>query len=105
MTSTTATQDGPGRYRLPVVGDLDLATADGFRQRAQGVLDCGDCAALVLELSGVTFADSTGLGALVAIRNTCVERQVTLTLESVARPVGRLLQLAGLDTIFDIAPG
>lgn len=55
-------QDTRGAARLTVTGELDLQTAPALRQ-ALGDLPRG--AAAVLDLSGVTFIDSTGIAAIV----------------------------------------
>lgn len=53
-----------------VLGDLDLATAQPFLDRALPLFDraAGD---LTVDLTGVGFCDSSGLAALVALRRRC----------------------------------
>jgi anti-sigma B factor antagonist len=46
-------------------GDLDMAVADQFRRTLTDLID-GKHARLVLDLGGVAYIDSSGLGALVA---------------------------------------
>ena len=46
-----------------VSGDLDVQSADSFRRRVDAWM-AEDCPHLVLNLSKVTFLDSTGLGVL-----------------------------------------
>jgi anti-anti-sigma factor len=78
----------PGRYS--VLGEIDLATSDGLRQ-----LD-GEHGALVLDLHGVTFIDSTGVAALVRLRNRCRHDGCTFAIEAASEPVERVLQLVDL---------
>ncbi len=47
-----------------VVGDLDIRTAATFRQQVDEWFLASDHRRLVLNLSRVTFLDSTGLGAV-----------------------------------------
>ncbi len=47
-----------------VSGELDVQTADEFRTTIDAWLGDGPCRRLVLNLSRVTFLDSTGLGAV-----------------------------------------
>lgn len=47
-----------------VSGDLDVGSAEAFRLRVDEWFLQGDAARLVVNLSHVTFMDSTGLGAL-----------------------------------------
>ncbi len=57
-------EDGaPGEVHLVVAGDLDLTTADRL-DRALRDAERAEPRALVLDLSGVTFFDSTGLQIL-----------------------------------------
>ena len=50
----------------PDTNRLDSATAQGFLPDSLARL--GDARAVVIDLGGVDFIDSTGLGALVAVR-------------------------------------
>lgn len=64
---TAETPDANGRVRLIAVGELDIASAPLleaalFEHRA-------DEAAVVLDLAGVTFMDSSGLKVLVRAAN------------------------------------
>lgn len=51
---------------LAITGELDVATAPRLRQEAIRVTSGGDHR-IVLDLSGVGFLDSTGLGVIVGI--------------------------------------
>jgi anti-sigma B factor antagonist len=81
-------------------GDLDVFSAARLRSV---VFDPSSCSqdALVLDLSGIDFIDSTGLGVLVATRRWTRARSAELTI--VVRPgsvVARLLAVAGLGAVF-----
>jgi hypothetical protein len=54
---------------LTVTGDVDLATAGQFTDAGQMALGGGVCGTLRIDLGGVTFPDSTGVNALIQIRN------------------------------------
>jgi anti-sigma B factor antagonist len=51
-----------------VTGEIDVATAPALRDRLLGLLNRG-VASLVLDLRGVTFVDSTGVGSLLRIHH------------------------------------
>lgn len=51
---------------LAVVGEVDVATAPQLRQEAVRQVSVGN-ARLVIDLSGVDFLDSTGLGVIVGL--------------------------------------
>jgi len=57
---------------------------------------------LAVDLAEVTFIDSTGLGALVQLRNLAGEQKKALVLEPVSRAVARAMSLAGLTELFGI---
>jgi anti-sigma B factor antagonist len=57
---------------------------------------------LVLNLSGVTYIDSGGLGTLVALYTTARNSGSSIKLANLTRHVGDLLQVTKLVTIFDV---
>jgi anti-sigma B factor antagonist len=57
---------------------------------------------LVLNLSGVTFVDSGGLGTLVALYTTAQNSGGRIKLANLTQRVGDLLHLTKLVTIFEI---
>jgi len=88
---------------LTIVGDVDLATAPEVLDAGNDVFAKAEPSRLVLELSGVTFIDSTGLGALVQLRNLTQERGIALLLSSPSRSVSRAMSLAGLADVFGLS--
>ena len=55
-----------------------------------------------VDLSQTTFVDSSGLGALVALHKTAINRQGRLSLLNPTPPVQQILELTRLDGIFEI---
>jgi anti-sigma B factor antagonist len=98
----TPSQDIPQRTSLTLSGDLDLSATDTVHAAVAEALREDTCTSVCLDLAEVTFIDSTGLGALVAIRNQCLERQITLVLRRPSPTVRRLLQISTLDTVFTL---
>jgi anti-anti-sigma factor len=93
----TATRTAQGQTTLTVVGDVDLATANELRTAGLQALEDGPSDVLRIDLSGVTFLDSSALNALIAIHNAGAEQVV---LVSPSKPALRILQLTALDRIF-----
>jgi anti-anti-sigma factor len=89
-----------GSCVVSVVGEMDLAVVAEFLARALECLDRAD--ALTLDLGGVSFIDSSGLGALVRVRKEAGNRGKTLTLVNVSASTHRLLEITGLQDAFDI---
>ncbi len=98
--STTVTAD---QCELLVRGEVDVAVADELA--ALGV----QCAAhecvqrVIIDLSSVTFLDSTGLAALIQIQNDVDARAKKLTIRGATRSALKVLEITGLDKVFDLA--
>ena len=97
---TTIDTTPAGSPIVRVFGDLDVASTDGLITVADEVL--GDGIALTLDLGEVTFMDSTGLGALIKIRNHIIDRGGDFALSSVSSAVVRVLVLVGMADLFGV---
>lgn len=85
---------------LSVLGDLDVLDAVELRDAGLSALT-PECATLRIDLSGVTFVDSSGLAALIDIRNDALVAH-ELVLQDVSPRVRQVLTLSGLDSVFAI---
>lgn len=91
---------GPdGHATLSLSGEVDIAAVDELLAAARSCLDQATNA-IVLDLGAVTFIDSSGLGALVRVRNLAAERDLAIELIHVPRSVQRLFDLTGLESVF-----
>ena len=82
------------------VGEIDVATAPLLKSRLVALLD-GGFTRFVLDLSGVRYLDSTGLGVLIGfVRRLNGDGQMTLA--HAPGPVLALLELTGLDASFEV---
>lgn len=80
---------------LALSGELDIASAPDF-ERALADLDGSEATSrLVLDLSELTFMDSTGLRALLLARQRAVESDRELILRPGPRQVQRVFELSG----------
>ena len=82
-----------------MAGELDIATADQAYSYITEVID-GRSAPVTVDLSGVTFCDASGLGALARLARhaRAAGRQFMLTS---ARPsVLKIMRITGLDQAF-----
>ena len=84
-------QSRPGLVVLAPAGELDLATAARLREEAEAAEPSS--AALVLDLRGVSFMDSTGLRALVAVADQCERQGRDLFVVRGPAQVRRLLEI------------
>jgi anti-sigma B factor antagonist len=82
-----------------VTGDIDLATAPGLRD----ALNLPDTDHMVVDLRGVAFLDSTGLGVLVGALKRLRRRGGSLKIvTNGAGRVRRLFELTNLSRAFDL---
>ncbi|MCQ6553829.1 STAS domain-containing protein [Streptomyces sp. C10-9-1] len=97
-----------GRWTvLQVRGELDLVSSPVVRQRVHDAVAAGD-RQVVLDLSGVFFCDSSGVGVLVAARRLMRSCQGRLRLVLPARGaeegshVNRVLAALGVRRLFEV---
>ena len=79
-----------GGATLRVDGDLDLASAPLLMDRAVPVLGPGG-GELTVDLTGVGFCDSTGIGALIKLRQRCDQSGWRLRTVNLQPPVRRIV--------------
>ena len=83
------------RCRLTVRGDVDIDVAPRLTAAVGDALRSG-CRQVAVDLSSVTFMDSTGLTALLRAREDVVASGGSLRLTEVSPAVVRLLDIAAL---------
>ena len=77
---------------LRLVGELDLSGVDQFEQTLESQLD-DDGGVVALDLSGLSFMDSSGLRALVMADLRVKETGRNLVVVRPSRPVARVMTL------------
>ncbi|HET9031090.1 MAG TPA: STAS domain-containing protein [Candidatus Aquilonibacter sp.] len=81
-------------------GELDLAVRELLARQF------GEVAALgrdvLVDMSDVTYLDSSAIGALVGLRRELAERNAGMVLRMSRNAAYRLVEIAGLTTVFDI---
>jgi anti-anti-sigma factor len=70
-----------GRQRMELRGELDIGTAAKLEQAVERALEEG-CHEVVLDLSGTTLLDSSGLAALLNAKRTVDARQGSMSVHS-----------------------
>jgi anti-sigma B factor antagonist len=86
---------------VDVRGEVDLYTAPRLKEELIGLVD-RDRTTVAVDLSGVEFLDSTGLGVLIGGLKRCRERNGKLVLVAPREPVQKVLSITGLDKVFPI---
>lgn len=80
---------------------MDIYTAPKLRARLVELID-GGSRQVVVNLEGVSFMDSTGLGSLVAGLKRMREHDGALRLVCTREPVLKVFQITGLDKVFEV---
>lgn len=76
-------------------GEVDIASVEALEEEIQRVVEEGS-KRVAVELSPVTFMDSTGLRALIASHHQLTERGGEIAVVVSDGPVRRLLEVSGL---------
>jgi anti-sigma B factor antagonist len=85
---------------VTVSGEVDMATAPDMTAAFNDVLDGHEVRHLIVDLLDVPFLDSSGLGALVAVRQSHPDLEVSLVVASGI--VRRAIETTGLEAMFRI---
>lgn len=82
---------------LVAAGELDVMSSDSVLGTWLQEVSAAGARIVELDLAGVSFIDSSGLGALVALRNATTAAGSTLTVAAASPVVVRALAATGLD--------
>jgi anti-anti-sigma factor len=98
-------QTGANGYQIvSVTGELDIATAEQAYSYISEVIDSevidGRPAPVTVDLSGLTFCDASGLGALARVARHARQAGRQLMLTSVRPSVMKIMRITGLDRAF-----
>lgn len=88
---------------VSIMGEVDLATAPALEETLRGVPE-DRAGELVVDLSGCSFLDSSGLRALLATRERQEPSSQRLALVLSNPNVMRIFQLTKYDALFEIHP-
>jgi anti-sigma B factor antagonist len=94
---TAGVPAGPVTMRLG--GELDYTRVKRFREVITAQFDAG-ATTMIVDLSELTFVDSSGLGALVWAHKIAAGQNVSFCLHAPHPMLQRLLRITGLDTVF-----
>lgn len=90
-----------GPDALALTGDLDMASAENVRDVLYSALNDGT-GDLVLNLSGLTFCDATGLGVIMGAHRRAARLGRRLVLQDVPRHLERVLVATRLNGVLEI---
>jgi anti-anti-sigma factor len=95
------TEQHAGHTRVVLVGELDIANAEGLERELNAVED-NLSGALVLDLRRLEFIDSTGLRTLIAADERARSAGRRLAVVRAPNAVARLLELTQLDQRLEV---
>ena len=96
------TTPSPERWTVTVTGELDLDSGPRLREHLAAAI--GRCPhVLAVDLTGVSFCDSSGMQSLLATlrRSRLLDKRLVLVLEKDSR-MHRLLELAGVVDLLEL---
>lgn len=94
--------ESAGRLIVALEGEIDLEQAGAVRRALLDSLKKGDH--VLVDLSQVTYIDSSGIASLVEGLQVAKKQKGELALVAVSLRVRRVLELARLDKVFQIHP-
>jgi anti-sigma B factor antagonist len=84
------------------VGEIDIATSDRFREVMLQAVESSR--RVIVDLSGVTFLDSTGLGVLLGAQKRVATTHHSLCLVGPTRLVAKVLSITRVDETIPVHP-
>jgi anti-sigma B factor antagonist len=94
-------EEGPS-VRLAVEGEIDMAAAPRLRDFLLCAGEVYDHHVIALDLSGVTFLDSSGLAVMVQAHQRLCGGRSHLVVMNPTPTVAKVIALTGLDSFLDV---
>ena len=83
-------------------GDVDMNTSPDVRSSLGAAFKLGGARALLIDLSGVRYMDSSGIATLVEALQYCMKQNMRLRLVELSPSVRDVFELARLASVFEI---
>jgi len=96
------TTAGPDRAELVVAGEVDIATAPLLRSDLHRIIQ-GGATEVTIDMAGVDFIDSAGLGVLIGAVGRLRERGGRLMLRHLQPAARKVIDITGLQDVFELA--
>jgi anti-sigma B factor antagonist len=94
--------EGTEHPTVLATGEIDLVSGDRFRRCLQSCVDGGGLQ-IAVDMSGVSFVDSSGLKALIMTKNS-LPATGRLVVRNPSPVVRSLLSLSGIDQVLAVEP-
>jgi len=97
--TVSTVQAGEHAYVVSVEGELDLYTTPRLTAELEAIVDGLE---VVLDLSGVTFLDSTALGAILLAARRLRDENGALAIVTAEASTKKLLEIVGVDRVVPV---
>lgn len=87
---------------VKVNGEFDIMTAEEFKRTVDVFLDGRHARSLLVDLSGVTFIDSSGLGAILGRYKKVEQQKGKMVIACPKAQVKKILEVSGIDKVVRI---
>ncbi len=94
-------QEGPQRNVVLLSGEVDVYTASKLKETLNPLAE-QENKELVVDLSGINYIDSTGLGIFIGALKATEKSNSTLKLIGLNERVKKLFEITGLNEVIDI---
>lgn len=101
MELEITTQQQDGVCALSLAGEVDVYTAPWLKEALVEQIESG-CARIIVDLDGVGFIDSSGLGVLVGGLRRAKEQDGAIRLVCTRDNILKVFRITGLDKVFPI---
>ena len=85
-----------------IIGEIDHHNAKSARERLDKIIETIQPVRFELDLSGVSFCDSSGLGLIMGRMKKCLSVGSTLIIKKPSAAALRILEIAGVDKMIKI---
>jgi anti-sigma B factor antagonist len=92
-----------GHHVIAARGEIDLYTAPDLKQALTQAIEAGE-RRIVIDLTDVSFLDSTALGVLIGAVKRLRSRSGALAIVNIDSSIAKTFEITGLDQIFTILP-
>lgn len=88
---------------VELAGEIDAATVGLMKQDIGDAIAANPGTIVTIDMTGVTFLDSTGLGALVSALRQAHDNGGDIRITNVASNVRKVFDITGLSKVFELA--
>lgn len=101
MELEITTERAGSSCQIVLVGEIDVYTSPQLKRELVDAVEAG-CVDIIVDLQGVSFIDSSGLGVLVSGLRRVKEQDGTLRLICTRESILKIFRITGLDKVFPI---